>query len=240
MMNISRLGKGETIMQKAKTDKTKNPLGDMKALLKHMRPFLLGVTGGIASGKTTVVQLLEEKGAPVIDFDVIARVIVEPGRPAWKDILACFGEQVLRPDQSVDREKLSNIVFKDPEKRKRLEGFTHPRIDAEFVRQVHEIGQRDPNAVIQVDVPLLIEIGLQHLFHRILVVHVPREVQIERLIRRDRISRKKAADILRAQMPLDEKTAYADFVIHNEGTLEEMKRQVDEVWKKIKEVQAAG
>lgn len=221
-------------MQKVKSGRAENPLEGMKNFLNEMRPFILGVTGGIASGKTTVVRLLKEKGALVIDFDVIAREIVAPEKPACKDIIAYFGEQVARADGSLDREKLSNIIFKDPEKRKKLEGFTHPRINAEFVRQVNEIGKSDPSAVIQVDIPLLIEIGLQHLFHKILVVYVPREVQMERLVRRDGISREKAADILRAQMPIDEKTAYADFVIWNEGSIEETKRQVDELWEKIK------
>ena len=227
-------------MQKVKSGRSENSLDGMKNFLNEMLPFILGVTGGIASGKTTVVRLLKEKGALVIDFDVIARKIVEPGNPACKDIIAYFGKQVVRADGSLDREKLSNIIFKDPEKRKKLEGFTHPRINAEFVRQVNEIGKKDPNAVIQVDIPLLIEIGLQHIFHKILVVYVPREVQMERLVRRDGISREKAADILRAQMPIDEKTAHADFVIHNEGPLEETKRQVDEVWEKIKEEKRLG
>jgi len=221
-------------MQKTTSSVNKDMPKGLKPLLKKARPFILGVTGGIASGKTTVVKLLEEKGAPVIDFDVIAREIVEPGKPACKDIIAYFGEQVVRADGSLDREKLSNIIFRDPEKRKKLEGFTHPRIDAEFVRQVNEIGKKDPGAVIQVDVPLLIEIGLQYLFHKILVVYVPREVQMERLVRREGISREKAADILQAQKPIDEKTAYADFVIRNEGSIEETKRQVDELWEKIK------
>lgn len=211
-----------------------------RALLKEGSPFILGVTGGIASGKTTVVKLLEKKGAPVIDFDVLAREIVERGKPAWKDIVDYFGKQVFRADGTLDRKKLSGIVFKNDEKRKKLESLTHKRIITECVRRIDEIGRKNPNALIQVDVPLLIEIDLQYLFHRILVVYVPREVQMERLVRRDDISREKASDILRAQLQIDEKLAYADFVIHNEGSVEETKRRVDEIWEKIKEEQRSG
>ncbi|MBN2124016.1 MAG: dephospho-CoA kinase [Deltaproteobacteria bacterium] len=201
---------------------------------------LLGVTGGIATGKTTVVQMLEDLGAPVIDFDVLARDVVEPGKPAWKDIVSFFGEQVLQEDKGLDRKRLSDIVFRDMEKRKRLEGFTHPRINEEFVRRVNEIAAKDPDAIIQVDIPLLIEHNYQHYFHRLLVVYVPREVQIERLIKRDGITREQAENILRAQLPIDEKVGYADFVIHNEGSLEETRRQVDALWKELREAQRAS
>jgi dephospho-CoA kinase len=227
-------------MRKSTSSLSKDMPKGLEPLLKGTRPLILGVTGGIASGKSTVVKLLEKKGCPVIDFDVIAREIVEPGKPAWKDILSYFGERVLREDRTLDREGLSDIIFRDMEKRKKLEGFTHPRINEEFVKRVNEIAAEDSNAIIQVDIPLLIEIGLQHFFHKILVVYAPPEVQIERLVRRDGISREKAADILQAQMPIDEKVGYADFVIRNEGSMEETKRQVDDFWEKIKEVRDKG
>lgn len=215
-------------------------LESQKSFLGPHAPFLLGVTGGIASGKTTVVRMLEELGAPVIDFDVLAREVVAPGKPALKDIVSYFGEQVLREDKTLDRKKLSDIVFQDKEKRRRLEGFTHPRINEEFIRQVKEIASKNPNAIIQVDIPLLVELNLQHHFYRLLVVYVPREVQIKRLIKRDGITREQAENILRAQLSIDDKVGYADFVIHNEGSLEETKRQVDEVWEKIREEQRSG
>lgn len=227
-------------MQESSSGIAGSAAAGLEAVLKGGHPFVLGVTGGIACGKTTVVKMLEERGAEVIDFDLIAREIVEPGKPAWRDIVGCFGEGILRADGSLDRERLSDLIFRDPERRRELEGFTHPRIDAEFVRRVRDIGRRDPDAVIQADIPLLIEIGLQRLFHRILVVYVPREVQIERLVLRDGISREKAEDILRAQMPIDEKTSHADFVIHNEGSLAETERQVEELWKNLKILQFQG
>jgi dephospho-CoA kinase len=178
--------------------------------------------------------MLEDLGAPIIDYDVIAREIVEPGKPAWKDIVAYFGEQVLKANRQIDRKKLSDIVFRDMEKRKKLESFTHPRIIEEEAKQANRIAEKDPNAIIQVAVPLLIEINIQYKFHHVLLVYIPREMQIERLIKRDGITREAAESILKAQLPIDEKLGYADFVIHNEGTLEETKRQVEEVWEELR------
>ena len=198
---------------------------------------LLGVTGGIASGKSTVARMLEELGAPIIDFDVLSRVVVEPGKEAWKDIVAFFGEQVLQEDRTLDRKKISEIVFQDPEKRKKLEGYIHPRIYEEFTNRVKELTQKDPQVIIQVVVPLLIEANLQHLFHKILVVYVPEETQIQRLMERDRISRETAQSILSAQLSIEEKKAYADYLVDNSGSVEETKKQVLAVWEKIKKFQ---
>ena len=199
--------------------------------------LLVGVTGGIASGKSTVARMLEELGAPVIDFDALSRSVVEPGKPAWKDIVAYFGEQVLLEDKTLDRKKISEIVFRDPEKRKKLEGFTHPRIYEDFRRLVKEYTEKDPEVIIQVVVPLLIEANLQYLFHKLLLVYIPQEKQIERLMDRDKISQEMAQNILTAQLPIDEKKGYADFIVDNSGSLEETKRQVGEVWQKLKKFQ---
>ena len=196
--------------------------------------ILLGVTGGIASGKSTVARMLEELGAPIIDFDLLSRVVVEPEKPAWQEIVSYFGEQVLLPDKTLDRKKLSEIVFRDPEKRKKLEGFTHPRIHQEFVRLVQEYTARDPEVIIQAVIPLLIEAGLQYLFHKLLLVYIPQEDQVRRLMDRDKVSRETAQSILAAQLPIDEKKAYADFIIDNSGSLEETQKQVKEVWQKLK------
>jgi dephospho-CoA kinase len=200
-------------------------------------PLILGVTGGIASGKSTISKMLEAMGAPIIDYDVIAREIVEPGEPAWKDIRGYFGAQVLGADGKIDRKKLSDIVFRDEEKRKKLEGFTHPRIIEVAAKQADKIAEKNPNAVIQAVIPLLFEANLQHLVHKVLLVYIPREMQIERLMKRDGISREAAESILKAQLPIDEKLGYADFVIRNEGTLEETRKQVEQVWEQLKKEQ---
>jgi dephospho-CoA kinase len=196
--------------------------------------LLLGVTGGIATGKSTVSKMLEQLGAPLIDFDVLARQVVEPGKPAWKEIVDYFGRQVLQEDETIDRKKISNVVFRDIEKRKKLESFTHPRIFEEFCKQVGDIAARIPGPIIQVSIPLLIELNLQYRFHKLLLVYAPREVQIERLMKRDGIGREAAENILKAQVPIDEKVGYADFVIHNEGTPEETRHQVEAIWEKLK------
>ena len=199
--------------------------------------LVLGVTGGIASGKSTVAGMLEALGAPLIDTDVIARCVVEPAKPAWKEIVAHFGEKVLQADGHIDRKKLSDIVFSDAGERKKLENFTHPIIMEELARQVNEIAEKEPGAIIQAIVPLLIEINQQHRFHKVLVVHVPEAVQIARLVKRAGIGKEEAADRLQAQLPIDDKLAYADFVIHNEGSLEETNKQAKALWEELKRIQ---
>jgi dephospho-CoA kinase len=214
-----------------------NNMDQLEMIRGKDKRLLLGVTGGIATGKSTVVKMLRQKGAPVIDFDLLARVVVEPGKPAWKDIIAYFGEQVLQEDRTLDRKKLSNLVFRDIEKRKKLENFTHPRIHEEFAKELNEIVSKDPNAIILVDVPLMIELNLQYTFHKLLVVFVPSEIQVERLMIRDGIGREDAIGRLKAQLPIEDKVGYADFVINNEGTLEETQKQVDELWERLKRLQ---
>ena len=211
-----------------------------KSLRERGNPWLLGVTGGIASGKTIVASMLEELGAPIIDFDLIARQVVEPGKPAFKQIVDYFGKQILLEDGTLDRKKLSKSVFQDLEKRKKLESFTHPRIYEAFLKQVNEITEKGSEAVIQVVVPLLIESNLQYMFDRLLVVYIPQEQQIERLVERDGISREEAADMLKAQLPIDEKLGYADFVVDNQGSVEETRKQVEDIWQTLKKVQKRG
>ncbi len=200
--------------------------------------LILGVTGGIATGKTTVANMLEERGAPIIDFDVLARRVVQPDRPAWKDIVAYFGEEILLEDRTLDRKKISGIVFRDEEKRKKLEGFIHPRTGLEYAEQVDRITAADPNAVIQAVVPLLFEANMKDMFEKILLVYTPRATQIERLVQRDGITDEEAGRILDAQLPIDEKVGFADFVVNNEKGLEETKKQVEDLWKKLRKIQA--
>jgi dephospho-CoA kinase len=200
-------------------------------------PLLLGVTGGIASGKSTVAQFLKDLGASVIDFDVIAREIVEPGKAALREIVDYFGEKVLDKEGSLDRKRLSEIVFQDREKRKKLEGMTHPRIVDAFIKEANHLAKEEPDAIIQAVIPLLFEVSLQHLFHKTLVVYIPREKQIERLTKRDRISTELASSIINAQLPIDEKISMADFVINNEDSVEETRVQVNELWQILKKLQ---
>ena len=196
--------------------------------------LILGVTGGIATGKSTVSEVLSELGAAHIDFDVLSREVVAPGQPALGRIVEYFGKQVLDANGSLDRKKMSEIVFQDIEKRKKLESFTHPAIYEEFVRQIEAITATNPKAIIQVSVPLLIEVNMQHMFDKILVVYASAEQQVARLSKRDGISSEAAANILKSQLPIDEKLDYADYVIRNEGDLADTRRQVEELWQQLK------
>lgn len=204
--------------------------------LQERGPLILGVTGGIATGKSTVARMLQELGAPIIDFDRISRQVIEPGQPAWKEIRDHFGKRALQADGELDRKRLSNIVFQDPGKRKELERITHPRITEEFLSQLGGIARQNPDAVVQAVIPLLIEVNLQHLVHKVLVVYISRDKQIERLSQRDGITRAKAELILEAQMPIDEKLAYADFVVNNEYSRKETEKQVKELWKELQNI----
>ena len=205
----------------------------LETACSESQTLLLGVTGGIASGKTTAANLLKEKGALIIDFDVLARKVVEPGKPAFEEIIEYFGKDVLQDNGQLDRKKISDIVFQDTEKRKRLEGYIHPRIMETFVQQVVDLSKGSQGRIIQAVVPLLIENSMQELFHKILLVYIPREKQIDRLMVRDSISKKSAKDILNAQMPIDEKREYADYIIHNDGDLDSTKKQVDVLWNEL-------
>lgn len=198
--------------------------------------LLLGVTGGIGSGKSTVAKMLEEKGAPIVDFDVLAREVVEPGTKSFADIVEFFGTQVVSDEGSLDRKRLSKIVFGDREKLKKLESFTHPPIYEAFLARVKALSKESISRVIQVVIPLLVEANLQHLFDRILVVYVPRVTQLKRLVERDRITDEEAALILESQLPIDEKLKFADFVIDNSSTPDKTREQVEEVWRVLNKV----
>ncbi len=200
-------------------------------------PLVLGVTGGIASGKTTVAHMLAELGASIIDFDLLAREVVAPGRPAFREIVDYFGDEVIGEDGNLNRKRLSGIVFRDAGKRQILEGMTHPRILAAFGCQIRQLAEKDPHGIVQAVIPLLFEVHLRSLVHKVLVVYVSPDTQIERLMKRDQITREEALRILDAQMPIDQKAARADFVIHNEEGLDETKKQVTALWQQIKETQ---
>ncbi|MDX2441968.1 MAG: dephospho-CoA kinase [Desulfobacterales bacterium] len=199
--------------------------------------LVVGLTGGIASGKSTVSDMLEELGAPLIDFDLIARQVVEPGTRGLEAIVNCFGKQILAEDGTLDRKKLSKIVFQNFKKRKKLESFTHPLIYEEFFKHMDAIAKKDPDAVIQVSIPLLIEQSMQKAFDNLIIVYVSQKTQVERLVQRDGISIKEANNILKSQLPIDEKVGFANFIINNENTIEETRKQVNEVWRELKKIQ---
>jgi dephospho-CoA kinase len=198
--------------------------------------LIVGLTGGVASGKTVASQVLKEEGAYIIDADQIARELVQPQKPAWNELIRAFGKEILQEDGSIHRKKLAEKVFADPKQRKRLNQILHPRIKEEMGRRTKEIGQKDPEAIVVIDAPLLVELGDHYEMDKLIVVTSTQTQQIERLKERDGIGPEAALKILSSQMPLGEKVKLGDFIIGNEGSLEETKKRAREVFKELKKV----
>ena len=196
-------------------------------------PLIVGLTGSIAGGKSTVAEMFRKLGAHLIDFDLLARKVVEPGTPALANIIESFGNQVLQPDGSLDRKKMARIVFRNPDKRRLLERLIHPEIFKAFEKQVDHIISLQPDAIIVAEVPLLVEANLQHRFDKIVLVSASAPVQRRRLLSRPGISEKQADEMLAAQLPLEEKTKAADYIVDNDTSLDATRRQVRSVWEKL-------
>ena len=194
--------------------------------------LLIGLTGNIASGKSTVARLLSERGATIIDADVLARRVVEPGMPAFDEIVRRWGQEVVAPDGSLDRDALRRLVFSDHEQLEELNTIVHPEVAAYRDRLVNEARQRGDRLVVQ-DIPLLFERGLVDQFDRIILVDAPRPVRLERLMRERRLSETDAMDMITAQMPAELKRARADHLIENIGTVRELEERVSEVWQSL-------
>ena len=185
-----------------------------------------GLTGGIASGKSTEAKLLRARGVPVIDADEIARRVVEPGTVGLARVEAAFGPGVIRPDGTLDREALGRVVFTDPEKRQTLNGILHPLVQATTAEEVMRLAEAgEPLAIL--DIPLLYEARDPAAFEGIVVVYVDEATQLERLMARNGFSREDAEARIRSQMPLEEKARRATWVIDNRGTPEETEAQLE-------------
>jgi len=190
-------------------------------------PFLLvGLTGGIASGKSTVSRQLAELGCHVIDADLLAREVVAPGESAWQAIVEAFGREVLQADGSLDRARLATLVFRDATQRRRLEAITHPAIQARRQARLAELRARGFQGIVVQDAALLIEVGGAAHVDRLVVVYATPEAQLERLMRRDGLDRAEAERRIASQMPLSEKIRLAHYVIDNSDSPEETAAQV--------------
>ncbi|MEQ8237185.1 MAG: dephospho-CoA kinase [Syntrophomonadaceae bacterium] len=187
---------------------------------------IIGLTGGIASGKSTVSKFLAELGAIIIDGDETAHRLMEPNQPIWEDVVNVFGREVLNTDSTIDRIKLGAIVFNDQEKLQVLNQIAHPRIIAEIQNELQQLRHTQPDSVLVLDIPLLFEGRMDRLCDQVWVVWVPREIQIERLMERNWLSREEAIKRIDAQMSLDAKARLADIVIDNSGTMDETMIQV--------------
>lgn len=193
---------------------------------------VVGLTGGIASGKSTVSKLLRGLGAVVIDADLVARRIVEPDRRAWRRIVGRFGPEILLPDRTLDRKRLADLIFRSASERRFLNRVTHPPIYWEILRSLaRHWWMKTP--VVVVDAALLFETPLRLFLKPIVVVYVDPETQLERLVRRDGIGREEALRKIRSQMPLEEKRNRADYVIDNSGSLERTEQQVIDLWRAL-------
>ncbi|OXM84330.1 dephospho-CoA kinase [Paenibacillus rigui] len=187
----------------------------------------IGLTGGIACGKSTVSGMLVQRGAMLVDADRIAREVVEPGMPALSQIVERWGPELLLPDGSLHRKKLGEIVFGNPQALQQLQEITHPPIRATIRERMAEYERSNPDKLVVVDIPLLYESGLQSMFEAVMVVYVPRTVQLDRLMLRDGLSREQAEQRLQAQMDIERKKELADIVIDNQGTMEQTEGQVE-------------
>ncbi|MBS4199940.1 dephospho-CoA kinase [Bacillus sp. FJAT-49732] len=196
-------------------------------------PKMIGLTGSIASGKSTVSNMLKDRGFTILDADIAARVVVEPGQKAYHQIIETFGHEIVNSDDTINRSKLGSIIFNDEEKRKMLNSIVHPTVREclnDWKIQALEEGKK----TIIYDIPLLYESNLTYLVEKVVVVFVDEDVQLKRLLNRNGLTEEEALARIRSQLPLREKKERADAVIDNNGTIDETERQVNELitnWK---------
>lgn len=194
--------------------------------------LLVGLTGGIGSGKSTVARMLEERGAVVVDADDLSHRAIAPGTPGHEKVVERFGSNVLAPGGDVDREALASIVFADPAARRDLEAIVHPEVRRMFAEKAERY--RDTDDVVVLSAPLIVESGMQGAFDVLLVVSTRVETQVRRLMRERGMSEGDVRARIAAQLPLEAEAEAADVIIDNEGTLEELEGQVDRVWEDLR------
>jgi dephospho-CoA kinase len=187
--------------------------------------IVIGLTGSIATGKSTVSNMFRDLGLPVVDADRISREVVEPGEKAYEEIVLAFGEDILLPDGSINRKKLGSVVFTNEEKRKQLNEIVHPEVRKSMLQKRDEYIEKGYNAVV-LDIPLLFESKLTGYVDKTLVVFADEEVQLNRLMERDNSSKDEAIQRIQAQIPVKQKAQMADAVINNNGSIEETKEQL--------------
>lgn len=186
--------------------------------------MILGLTGGIATGKSTVVKVFKELGFPVVDADVIAREVVEVGRPALAKIVSTFGTEMLQPDGSLDRKKLGALVFSDEEKRQKLNALLSPFLREAILSQIEK--KKDQASLVVVDIPLLYEGGYENDMDQVAVVYVPETIQLDRLMERDHLTEQEAWQRINSQLSIEQKKQKADIVFDNQKTIQETKKLV--------------
>jgi dephospho-CoA kinase len=194
---------------------------------------LIGLTGGAGTGKSTVAAMFLELGATIVDADEASHAVYEPGTPGFREVVEAFGDEYVRDDGRIDRAKLGELVFKNSDARKKLNAIVHPLVRQWMAERTAEAVEGGAEVVIQ-DVPLLFENGLQGLFSSTILVFADAETQLSRLTEERGLSLERARSMLASQMPIDEKRALADHIIDNGGTRDETRRQVEELWARVR------
>ena len=194
---------------------------------------VIGVTGGVGTGKSTVAKMFEQLGAAVLDADAIAHRVMEPKRLAWRQIVKAFGERILNDDQTVNRSRLASIVFQDEQSRRRLERIVHPQVLRHIKQQLHRLRRSRRIRAVVLDVPLLVEVGAQDLVDALVVVTAPQELQRERLTRKYGWSAEEARARIAAQWELSAKVALADQVVDNSDGVDATRTQVKRIWNQL-------
>ncbi|KAF1298671.1 dephospho-CoA kinase [Enterococcus sp. JM4C] len=187
--------------------------------------FVLGITGGISTGKSSVVSIFEKHGYPIVDADKVARLVVEPGTPGLQAIVESFGSEILTTDKQLDRKRLGKIIFQSEAQRTKLNRLLNPFIRTEILAQIDEKKQQSP--LVIVDIPLLYEGHYEASVSKIAVVYIPEAVQLERLMKRDQLTHDEALKRVKSQMSIEEKKQKADILFDNQGTREETQQQVE-------------
>ena len=201
--------------------------------------IIVGLTGSVGTGKSTVANLFKELGAYVIDWDELAREVTRPHLKAWKEIVEYFGKGILNEDLTINRQKLADIVFSNKEKVAKLNQIVHPEVFKEDERITDEIKSLDPDALVIKDIPLLFELTRPVYVDKIVVVSASEQTQLRRLEEKV-ITREDARNRIKSQLPLEEKIKSADFVINNDGPLEETKKQVEEIYSLLRKGEQHG
>lgn len=198
--------------------------------------LVVGLTGGMCCGKTTVSSMFAELGCLIIDADLISRKLVEPGEPSYKRIVKFFGKEILQKDGTLDRKKLGSIIFQDPAKRKILNSILHPSIVREEERMIREAREKGTHQITIVSAALMIEAGVSKRFKKIIVVHCGRELQIQRIMKREKNSRREALQRISSQLSTTEKRKYADYVINTSGPFTQTRKQAVKVYEKLRKL----
>jgi len=197
--------------------------------------LIIGLTGGIVSGKSTVALMFKDLGAKIVDADKLGHSVILPHKPAWEKIVKIFGKDVLQNDLTIDREKLGKIVFANQSLLKKLNDITHPEITKIIKKEIDSLKNKTYNQkkILIIDAALIYEAKIDRLMDKIIVVYIDEDEQIKRLIKRNNLSKDEALQRIKSQMPMKEKVKMADYVIDNSNSLDKTKKQVEKIWKNL-------